>query len=122
MAVTNITSLASASSIPLNVNGQININVSGYPSWNFDINMTSTAATGNIYIYTQNTNPTGDAFMDTVPTAIPVTGGNFGAGVTRQTVLNNSVVVCDWVIVKWVGSDAGSPVGNVAIVGSAQIF
>lgn len=113
-------SYASTKSLPLSADGQIVLNVSGFLGWGIDINMSSASATGNLFIYTQYTNPVGDTFVSSTPVAIPVSGGNFGAGVTRQTVDSNNLTTKGYVIIKWVGTDVSN--GNISIVGLANIF
>jgi hypothetical protein len=111
---------ASAKSLSLSADGKIVIDVSGFLGWGIDINITSTAAAGNFYIYTQYTNPVGDTFVNSLPTPIPVVGGNFGAGVTRQTIDSNNLTTKGYVIIAWVGTDISN--GSIGIVGLANGF
>ena len=126
MASISITELVSSSTpLPLSLssNGSIFINTAGFSGFGFDINLSSTSATGTLYIYSQYTNPIGDIFVSSIPTgsnALSISNGNFGSGVTRQTVDNNNVSTAGWIILKWVGSDSSS--GHINIVGNANIF
>ena len=115
MTVQLIVENASASTLPLNTNGQINIHTEGWYGWSVDINITSSAASGNIYIYTQNTNPTGDTFSSSEVATLPVSSGTFSGSNTRYTIDSNFAIVKGWLIISWVGSDSSN--GNIAIVG-----
>ncbi len=111
---------ATASSLSLTSSGQININAGGFLGWGFDINLTSTAASGTLYIYNQYTNPAGDTFSSTPTASLTVTSGTFSGGITRYTVDSNNVTTKPWTVLKWSGTDTSH--GNIAIVGIANIF
>lgn len=120
MTTQNIADLASAVLIPLNTNGQINIDFSGFYGWGFDMDVYSSAAVGTINIYTQFTNPVGD-FADSSPIAtFNVTGGNYGLGIMRQTIDSNYLITKSWLVIKWTGSDTSN--GTLTIVGIANVF
>lgn len=115
MTLQPIVENASASTLPLNTNGQINIHTEGWYGYTVDLNLTSTAAVGNFYIYTQNTNPVGDTFSSSAVATIAVSSGTFPSSNTRYTIDSNFSIVKGWLIISWVGTDSSD--GNIAIVG-----
>ena len=116
MASYPISGYASASSIALSANGQIIIGtLSGSSACGFDLNITSSAATGTLSIYLQYTNPVGDTFTEAATETITVTAGTFPGGYTRYTYDSKFQSSVAYVVISWVGSDSSS--GNIALVG-----
>lgn len=118
MTIQNITSMASASMLSLSDNGQININVSGWYGYGFDINITSTAASGTLSIFTQYTDPVDDTFIGSPVISYAISGGTFPSGQTRLTVDSNFLITKGFVILQWVGGGDG----NIAIVGYGLMY
>lgn len=125
MASQSILNQGSAYTIALASNASIAIPVAGFLGWGFDLNIVSTAASGNLNVYTQYTNPTGDTNVRAPTITYAVTSGNFGtigstSSVTSVAIDSNNVTTKGWIVLKWVGSDTSS--GTITVVGLENIF
>lgn len=132
MATQDLSAVALAGSVSGNVmnlgnNASLYFDVGGWLGFSFDMNMISTAASGTINVYGQDTLPVGDTNARVPIATYTVASGNFGtisgvSSVTSVTVDSNNVTARKYIVVKWVGTDGGSPVGTLTFVGFKQIF
>ena len=125
MASQPILNLGSPYTLSLASNTSVAIPVGGYLGWGFDLNITSSSATGTLSVFTQYTNPTGDTKVRSPTTTYTVSSGNFGtigstSNVTSVAIDSNNVTTKGWVVISWVGTDVSS--GNITVVGLANIF
>jgi hypothetical protein len=109
-----------STTIPLSSSGYtVFIETAGFIGYSYDLNLTSSAANGTLYLYSQCTNPVGDTFVGVPFLTIPISGGQYSGSQTRYTIDSNNLITRNWTILSWTGSDSSD--GHIAIVGNVQI-
>jgi hypothetical protein len=106
-------------SLSLGASGSSVIDVRGMQGYAFDLNMTSSDASGTLSIYCQNTPPTSDTFTRPPNFAYPITSGKFAGNLTGQQIDSAYLTAADYCVVAW-NRSGGS--GSVSIIGTKRAF
>ncbi len=105
----------------LAANSYMYIDIAGYQGWTFDLVIDSTAASGTLKLYTQNSFPLNpDPLVYEPLFSLAVSGGTFPGGEQRYTFDNNNSTNEVYTVLRWEGTDSSS--GNIFLTGIINIF
>jgi|SRR6185437_3232810 len=99
--------------------GKVAVDVTAYLGYSFDLNLNSSDAEGNVFVYCQNTNPATDTYNRPPIKTYVVSGGTFANGRTSQIIDSAFLSVADYCVITWEGT-SGS--GTLDIIGSRRVF
>lgn len=110
-----------SSELLLAANSYLYIEIVGFQGYSFDLNISSTAASGTLKIYLQNDFPLNPDPLVYLPAyTLPISGGTFPGGEQRYTFDNNNSTNEPYVVLRWTGSDSSS--GDINIAGIINVF